>query len=200
MNDTINILAYKKPSYIYDINFKQIVDDLYRREITEIDLSKAYTYSFSKIDKVPLFNEFDTFTKYDNSEIEDYTLYIIKTSKTSLLFNKVFNLCYGMFLKPFINDTLDILAYKKPSFLYDVNFKQIVDDLYSSEISDNAFEDKYIKKLIANVNIGLLEKGVNKNNKSEIFDSYNEAKHYQEAYDGRIIDIKREIISIRHKP
>jgi hypothetical protein len=40
--------------------------------VTEIDLSKAYTYSFSKIEKVPFFDESNNSTNYDNSEIEDY--------------------------------------------------------------------------------------------------------------------------------
>ena len=52
---TKTFFSDKKPLHIHDIDFTQIVDDFYRREITEIDLSKAYTYSFSKIDKVPFF-------------------------------------------------------------------------------------------------------------------------------------------------
>jgi hypothetical protein len=72
----------------------------------------------------------DKFTKYDNSEIEDYNLYIVKTTTSSPHFNKIFNLCFGKFLKPLMNDTINILAYKKPSESYTIQLKQYVyDDL-----------------------------------------------------------------------
>ena len=74
---------------------------------------------------------------------------------------------YGQFLKEFVND-VKILYYKDPPFIRKVKYSDIVDNLYNTKISDNEHEDKYVKKIIANVNIGLLEKGVNKAEKSTI--------------------------------
>jgi hypothetical protein len=44
----------------------------------------------------------------------------------------------------------------------------------------------YIKKLIANVNIGLLEKSYDKKQKSYIFEDLSELKHYQAKFGGNI--------------
>jgi hypothetical protein len=61
-----------------------------------------------------------------------------------------------------IKNDITIMAVKKPSYIKKVDYKQIVDDLYNSKISDNTEEDKYIKKIIPNINFGLLEKSWNK--------------------------------------
>ena len=47
-------------------------------------------------------------------------------------------------------------------------------------------EDNRVKKLIANVNIGLLEKGTNKAQKSLVFDTLSEALYHQTIHGGRI--------------
>ena len=47
-------------------------------------------------------------------------------------------------------------------------------------------EDNKVKKLIANVNIGLLEKGTNKAQKSLVFDTLSEALYHQTIHGGRI--------------
>jgi hypothetical protein len=40
-----------------------------------MDINKAFTYQLSRITEVPLFNEFDKFTPYDNHKIEKHNLY-----------------------------------------------------------------------------------------------------------------------------
>jgi len=138
------------------------IDD---NDMVEIDVSKAFTKAFSNITKIPIFNEFDNFIPYDNSKFQDYNLYIVEVDELTLLFNKKFNLCYGYFLKKLDLTNLKIVAYKQPSFIKDVNYTTIINDLYKTEISQNKEEDKYIKKLISNVNSGLLEKSYNKKTK-----------------------------------
>jgi hypothetical protein len=49
----------------------------------------------------------------------------------SLFFNKGLNLCYGMFLKQ-LND-FEIIAYKEPSTIREVDFKRIVEELYEAK-------------------------------------------------------------------
>ena len=54
---------------------------------------------------------------------------------------------------------IDILYYKEPSFIHKVDYEGIVDELWDTTIDENnADEDKYIKKLIGNVNYGLVNK------------------------------------------
>ena len=50
-----------------------------------------------------------------------------------------------------------------------------------------------IKQLIANVNIGLLEKSKNKKSHSKIFDTLAEAKYYQDIYGGNIVHLLDDI-------
>ena len=47
-------------------------------------------------------------------------------------------------------------------------------------------EDNRVNKLIANVNIGLLEKGTNKAQKSLVFDTLREALYHQTMHGGKI--------------
>ena len=56
-------------------------------------------------------------------------------------------------------------------------------------IFDNPEEDNMIKKLIGNVNCGLLEKGGSTSSKSFPFKHLDEATEYQAEYGGRIIKI-----------
>ena len=49
----------------------------------------------------------------------------------------------------------------------------------------------YLLKLFANVNIGVLEKGVGKAQKSYIVDSIDEARHYQAEHGGRISTLRK---------
>ena len=67
----------------------------------------------------------------------------------------------------------------------------MVDELYESKISEDEQQDAYIKKLIANVNIGLLEKGYNRKSVGYLFHDYEECKYYQAQYGGAIHSIQK---------
>lgn len=110
--------------------------------------------------------------------------------KANLFFNKRFCLCYGKFLKDVLNDGIIIKYYKKPSFIYNCDYKKIVKELVETHISDDTQEDTKLKKEIANVNIGLLEKGVTTAQKSVLFKDLREAQLYQHMYGGKINIIK----------
>ena len=56
-----------------------------------------------------------------------------------------------MFLGEFI-DEVEILYVKKPSSIYEVDDKNIVENLWKTNISNNLGEDIKVKKLISNVN------------------------------------------------
>jgi hypothetical protein len=87
--------------------------------------------------------------------------------------------------------TIEIIAFKEPSFFNPVKYSDIVNALYASSISDDDKQDAKIKKLIANVNFGLLEKSNNKTQKSIIFSSLEAAKKSQEQYGGRISILRK---------
>ena len=142
-----------------------------------------------QITHVPIFNEFDCFKPYDRHKIKDMSLYIVKASGLNMMFNKTFNLCYGMFLHQY--PTVEIIAFKEPSFVYPVKYTDIVDALYASSISPDDHQDNKIKKLIANVNFGLLEKANNKTQKSILFSSLEAAKKSQEEHGGRISILRK---------
>ena len=95
-----------------------------------------------------------------------------------------------MFLNSFAAD-VEILAFKQPSFIKSINTKDIIDTLWGSEISTDPEEDKGIKKLIANVNFGLLEKSDNKVQKSKIYETLDEAKYFQEQFGGNIAILRK---------
>ena len=144
---------------------------------------------FSQITEVPVFYEFDYFQLYKNEPIALNNLYIVKVQACNLFFNKTYNLCYGKFLWHFKD--VEIIAFKAPSFMKRVDYKQIVQDLYETNIDDDEEMDKYCKKLIANVNCGLLGKSNNKAQKSKVFKTLSEARYHQGIYGGKISVLKR---------
>ena len=169
-------------------------------EIVEIDICKAYTSAFSKIKSIPVFNEFDVWRPFLNTDdintMGNHTLYMVKVCQGNLFFNKKINLVYGKFLKQLVSNgvVVKILYYKKPSQIHKVKYKKLVNELYSTKISSKAEEDKRIKKLIANITFGLLEKGQNKVDKSKIFDTLDETLHYQKKYGGRIFSLDHYLL------
>ena len=84
-----------------------------------------------------------------------------------------------------------LTEHKQPSFIKTVDYAKLVEDLYESKTSENAQQDIYIKKLIAHVNIGLLEKCSNKKSVGYLFQSLNECKFYQALYGGVIHSIQK---------
>jgi hypothetical protein len=86
---------------------------------------------------------------------------------------------------------MDIVAVKQPSFIKTVDYAKLVDELYETKIADDDRQDVYIKKLIANVNIGLLEKCSNKKSIGYLFQDFDECKFYQSQYGGVIHAIQK---------
>ena len=74
----------------------------------------------------------------------------------------------------------------------DCDYSKIVNNLWNTEISDDVNIDKSIKKIINNVVIGQLEKGINKVESSCIFHTLEEARGYQTINGGTINIITRQ--------
>ena len=152
-----------------------------KEKLIEIDVSKAYTAAFCDIAEIPIFNEFDAFKPYGGEELLPLNLYIVKDFHHPLS-TQSHSLIYGKF----ITEGMSIVAYKQPSFIKKVDYKKLVDELYETKISDDEQHDAYIKKLIANVNIGLLEKGQNRKSVGYLFQDLAECKYHQAQYGGTI--------------
>ena len=80
-----------------------------------------------------------------------------------------------------------------PSYIHKVNYKSIVDELWETQLGDDEDDDKQIKKKIANINFGMLEKSNNTSQRSDIFNSLKEACYYQRKQGGRIYALEEEI-------
>ena len=95
-----------------------------------------------------------------------------------------------MFLKEFMplieSGKLKITHYKQAHFFHKVDYTSIIDELWGQLISDDSDADKSIKKLIANVSFGLLEKGTNRSQRSFVFDDVNEAVSLQADVGGKL--------------
>ena len=74
----------------------------------------------------------------------------IYINPTRILFNKQYNFITGQILKKLPEramNKIDILYYKQSSFIHNVDYKGIVDELWNTTIDENdKDEDKYIKK------------------------------------------------------
>ena len=86
---------------------------------------------------------------------------------------------------------MNVVAFKQPSFIKKVDYAKLVNELYESKVAENDQQDVYIKKLVANVNIGLLEKCSNKKSTGYLFQDYDECKFYQAQYGGVIHSIQK---------
>ncbi len=86
---------------------------------------------------------------------------------------------------------MNMVAFKQPSFVKKVDYAKLVGELYESKVSENEQQDVYIKKLAANVNIGLLEKCSNTKSVGYLFQDYDECKFYRAQYGGVIHSIQK---------
>ena len=155
----LDVILLNEYRTVANLGILKTIDRGTHGDLVEIDVSKAYASAFVEINEVPIFNEFDNFKIYRDEPISDFNLYIIKTNELNLFCNKQYNFCYGKFLSGLTN--YQILAFKRPSSIKKVNYKDIIDKLWDADVSSIPEEDKKIKKLIANVNFGMLEKGKN---------------------------------------
>lgn len=151
-----------------------------------IDENKAYTECLQSIKQIPIFNYFDVYSIYTNEPIEDLTYYIIEVLETSkratILFGSTISRTFGYILKQ-TDIKHKIIYYRRPLNIEEVNFKIPVSELYNANIKTE------MKKAIANITIGLLEKKTNKAELSKIFTDYNEANYYSIKYNGKLLPI-----------
>ena len=170
-------------------------NSLIKNPLPGVDSRKAYTSDFMDIEHYPVFNHFDIWQEYDNSDIKDYNQYIVKVDRNAnpILFSSTISRCYGYKLNR-INENYEVLYMKKPSNLILSNSKDLVKKVFDSKL------DISLKKFIVNKNLGLIEKKRNKKAISRLFKNYNEALYYQTKLGkGDIISINEEEILSEEK-
>ena len=142
-------------------------------------MNKCYSQCISDISHIPVFNYFDVYKIYDNHQIEDLTYYKIELTEISnisglnIIFNNVHNIVFGYVLKQLPNLKYTIQYYRRPSHIEDVNFSDNIDELYNNETIDMS-----MRKTIANITIGLLEKIQNKREIVKVFKTFDSANFY----------------------
>ena len=172
------------------------------KELVEIDRTKAFTWAFKQIKRIPKFNEFDIWKpmtdEIDIYQLNSLTLYMVEVYEGNMFFNKKNNLIYGKFLRKMVENEvkLKIICYKQPCYIHKVDYSKVVNDLWDTYISDDVEEDKSLKKKVANINFGMLEKSKNTSQRTKIFNSLKEACYYQGQYGGKIIAIQRETVTM----
>lgn len=150
-----------------------------------LDENCAYGVCLQKIKQVPVFSVFDIYKKYDDHVIEDYTYYIVKIHdarrEDSILFNKEISRVFGFVLKCDKNIKYEVLYYRRPSKIENVDFASAVDTLFKNK--QITYDDK---KNIVCITTGLLEKKKNTAYLAKIFENFNEAQCYALKYTGDV--------------
>ena len=204
----INTISEYHPSVI-DINnyYKKIPINghfpnvNFEYKYNAIDINKCYTSILKNINKIPKFDYFDIYKDYDNHEIEEFNEYIIEINEEQpylmdknilcIICPEKYTRLYGIKLNIIneLNIKYKIIYYRRPSNIEEVNYKDIINDLYNKKFNDNDDIDKYIKKYIINCSTGLLEKKYNTKTNSHIFKNYKKALHYSKLFGGQIYTI-----------
>lgn len=157
-----------------------------------IDTVKAYSSCLQMINHVPVFGYFDIYKKYDNHEIEDYTMYCVEVNasdiRTSILFPEIYSRCFGFHIKFAQANQIDvgIHHFRRPYKLEPVNYKSAIDELYANDTLKNEH-----KKHIVNKTTGLAEKKYNSAHICKIFQDYAEAQHHLMNFGGKIYSLQQ---------
>ena len=67
-----------------------------------------------------------------------------------------------------------------------VKYKNAISELFKSNISPDEEQNNKIRKTIANITFGLMEKSYNRKSVSRMFDNVEHALHHQRTHGGRL--------------
>jgi len=145
---------------------------------TGLDVVRAYTGEYCKIQYVPIFRYFDIYTPYvDGEEINQYFMYAIECEINEreyvLIFDKKYSRVYGFVLLELIKmgfNNFKIHYVRKYSKLEKVDYKKVIEGLYNTDLDDK------LKKKIVNMASGMQEKRKNRITKSYIIKNLGEAQ------------------------
>eukprot|EP00438_Fugacium_kawagutii_P012227 Skav223953 [mRNA] locus=scaffold798:243805:247131:- [translate_table: standard] len=154
------------------------------QKCTELDVSKAFKHAFVSINEIPVFTQFDLWKPYDESidieKLHDLTLYYVQVLGT------IISEGTAKGIEQIRQDKIRNMSTEDiDKFIDEYALPAQTQMMFNKRIDD--FEiDKGIKKLIPNVNFGLLEKGGSTAQKSLAFKNLNEALAFQTEYGGKL--------------
>jgi len=127
-NNTFNFIHYYRPKPIvkrYNIEIN--------KNVSYIDISKAYPSELLKIKKVPIFTLFNYPKKYNNENINNYYIYLIEViDENDLIFYDKYTIIYGYNLKQ-ININYKIIQFLEYTYLENINTSEIIDEIFNIE-------------------------------------------------------------------
>ena len=104
-----------------------------------VDRNKSYPSLLKELKYLPVFNEFDNYEKYDDHQNEDYTKYIVEVvddhNESAILFDAKFSMIYGYVLNPVQDIKYNVLYFRRPSSLHDINAVGNVEELFNLDIN-----------------------------------------------------------------
>jgi hypothetical protein len=100
-----------------------------------------------------------------------------------LIFPSKYNRYFGLKLFNIpSNIRYKIIYFKKPANIYDVNYKNIVENLNNEKIDEDDETNKILLKFIVNYTTGNLERKYNKNSYTSIFYDKEDAQRYAKIF------------------
>lgn len=136
-----------------------------------VDQKRCYTNIVKSVAHFPKFADNDVFRPYDGHELEALTLYLARyvgpmTTDMKALFGDDRVLMYGHFLAGY---EVEIESFLRPHKLVPNPYLEVLQEIEDSDLPD------FLKKLIPNVNWGLLGKVRNTNKSTTLCATFEEA-------------------------
>lgn len=169
-NDYTSEIEELNPIGALNITFQEDVI----HELEGLDMRKAYPTVLRELKKLPIFEYFDVYQKYDDHPIEDLTIYYVYSA--SIYARHEYSRQFGFMLKLFKSDEFKILNFRRPSKIIKCDFKPILDEVFASDLPDA------MKKDVCNVTIGKLRRSQQQQTRTYIFKDECEALAHCSMY------------------
>ena len=163
-DETFNFIHYYRPHPICVRNGGMYIDNY--KNVSQIDISKAYTSEYLKITHVPVFTTFNYPKKYNGEEIDDYNMYLIKIYEGCYIFQEKYTIIYGYNMKK-MTLKYKIIQFLEYSYIKKIDSKKIIEDCYG-DFDIHHLIGENDRKFIMNSSIGMMGKFKDKKEKSTI--------------------------------
>lgn len=164
----------------------------YKGGVIALDTIKCYPSIVKNLSKIPVFSQFDVFTKDDGSVIHDHTLYKVKligkvdsdrSTRSKILMNLKEDVIYGFIVK-LIRDEIKVVASCNPHKIVNNPLGKVIEDVLALK-NDNMTES--LKKQILVSCIGMFGKQNAYSCLPKIFVTYEDAQRESEKMPGGFI-------------
>lgn len=143
------------------------------------DIQKAFTHALMQIKFFPVFNEFDTWKKYNGHSVNDYTFYYVEHKLSNIkdpdfiILPKKYSVIPGYVINRRKLE-INIMYFTEPYKLVKNEAPKIIEEMYKSKL------DLSHKKNLVNILIGMLGKQKNRITQTLYFEDKDEAYHLKD--------------------